>query len=169
MAVIVEDGSQVTGSNSYISRADYITYAGSIGVTIADSETADYQLIKAAEYIDSHETNLKGTRYERDQSMAYPRTDLEIEGFYWSNTEIPTKVIACQIQYALDINSGDDLFNRSNNPNQLVKKEKVDGAVEIEYAVNNTSASGTYKTSKGDILLDSLLKNSGNVIGLIRA
>lgn len=168
MALIVEDGSQVTNSNSYVSRADYIAYASSVGTTIADAVSADYELIKAAEYIDSHENNLLGSLVSRSQSMAYPRNNLSVDGWSWDNDEIPTRLINCQLQFALDINNGEDLFNRNNNPNQLVKSERVEGAVSVEYAVDNASANNTIKNSKGDILLTSLLKTTGVTIGLTR-
>lgn len=157
--MIVEDGSQVINSNSYVSRADYIAYAASIGVTIADDINADYQLIKAAEYIDSHEPQLKGTIVDRDQSMAYPRTDLYLEGWYWSSAEIPRQVILAQKMYALMLNDGEDLYNRSVNPNTTVKKERIEGAVEVEYAVGETQQLS--KNSKADAIMNTLLKNNG--------
>ena len=40
MALIVEDGSQVSNSDSYVSRADYIAYAATLGTTITDADAA---------------------------------------------------------------------------------------------------------------------------------
>ena len=157
MALVVEDGTKISGSNSYVSRADYIAYASSIGVTVTDDETADQQLIKAAEYIDYFEQNLMGYRVERDQSMSFPRIGLMIDGWTWNSDEIPEIVKDAQMQFALDVKNGDDLYNRPNNPNQLVKRERVEGAIEIEYAVVNGS-SNTDKLSKGDSLLRRLFK-----------
>jgi hypothetical protein len=37
MALVVETGAQVANSNSYVTRAEYIAYAASIGVTITDA------------------------------------------------------------------------------------------------------------------------------------
>ena len=160
MTVIVEDGSQVSNSDSYVSRADYITYAASVGVTIADDETADVQLINSATYIGNHEDNLKGTLVARDQSMAYPRNNLVIDGWSWSNDEIPRQVILCQMTFALDINAGEDLYNRSQNPSLITKKEKVD-VIEVEYAVSENTGQKLSKSSTGDALLASLLNNNG--------
>ena len=167
MAVTVETGAVITGSDSYVSRTDYIAYAATLGTTITDDETADYQLVKAAEYIGLHEPNLKGRRTDRDQSMAFPRYDLWINGFSWSSAEIPTQVKNCQMMYALAINDNEDLFNRSTNPNTTVKREKVDGAVEVEYAIKESSQS--LKILKADALLRCLLNNGGNSISLVRA
>lgn len=167
MALVIETGVLVANSNSYVSRAEYIAYAASIGVTIADAVAADEQLIKAAEYIGQHEVNLKGGKVSRDQAMAFPRSDLFIEGWRWSNTEIPRQVTLCQLAYALDINSGVDIYNVPQNPNLIAKRKRVEGAVSIEYAVGENAPQKLSRTSKGDALLASLLRNNGMV--LVRA
>jgi len=169
MVLILETGAGVTGSNTYVSRADYITYASNRGVTIGDNAAADVQLLTAAEYIDRHEDNLKGDTVDRDQSMAYPRYDLTIDGWYWSSDEIPRQVILCQLAFALDINSGVDLYNRPQNPNLIKKSTKID-VIEVEYAVSESTGQKLSQTSTGDALLASLLNNSGlNSISLVRA
>lgn len=167
MAVTVEDGTIVTGADSYVSRADYIAYAATVGVTITDDATADVQLVKAAEYIDRHEDNLKGYLVTRDQPMAFPRYDLYIDGWTWTHEEIPRQVTLAQMIFALDINAGIDLYNRPQNPNLFTKKEKVDGAVEVEYAVSENTGQKLSKTSTGDALLNSLLRTNG--LMLVRA
>ena len=169
MAIIVEDGTIVTGSNSFITRADYIAFAESIGVTITDDVTADEQLIKAGNFINAHENNLKGTLVERDQSMAYPRHDLVIDGWYWLSTEITAQVIDAQIYLALDLNAGEDLYNRSQNPNLATKREKIDGAVEVEYAVGGNQTQELKRTSKADSYMSALTNSSSMFTTLVRA
>lgn len=168
MAVIVEDGSIVANSDSYVTRAEYIAYALSIGIVINSDATADVELIKAAEYIKAHEVNLKGDLVERAQSMAYPRANLWINGFSWSSEEIPTQVKNCQMSYALLIHTGEDLYNRSPNPNQVVKREKIDGAVEVEYEVPVNGNSTALTSSAADAQLDVLLKSNAMTFELIR-
>lgn len=160
MALIVENGSIVTGANTYVSRADYITFAASVGVTIANTDAADVQLIKAAQFIDQHEANLKGDRVERDQPMAFPRAGVIIDGWDWSHTEIPRNVILCQMQLALDINAGFDPWNPSVNPSLAIKREKI-AVIETEYAVGESTGQKLSRTSTADALLNSLLNRSG--------
>lgn len=169
MTLVVETGSIVANANTYVSRADYITYAASIGITVDNSIEADQDLIQAAEYINGFEDNLKGTRISRSQTLAYPRSDLYIDGWYWGIDEVPTQVILIQKLYALALKSGEDLFNRSVNPNTLVKKEKIDGAVEVEYQHNaNVNQSG-HKILHADTILQRLLKTNALNIALVRA
>lgn len=165
MALVIEDGTIVANSDSYATRAEYIAHALSLGVTIADDDAADVQLRKAAEFIDSHEANLKGYRVERDQSMAFPRHDVVIDDWYWSSTEIPRQVLLCQMALALDINAGVDLYNKPVNPNTTVKRERVEGAVEVEYAVGEMTGQKLSRSSRSDALLNSLLNRSG-LVGL---
>lgn len=170
MTLIVETGAIVANANSYVSRADYITYAASLGVTVANDSAADTDLINAATFIDQHEANLKGTRMTRDQSMAFPRYGVVIDGWSWSGTEIPRNVILCQMQTALDIKAGFDPWNPATNPNIAKKRARVEGAVDVTYAVADGNGQKLSRTSKADALLNSLLNRSGLFnIALVRA
>jgi len=158
MSLIVEDGSIVTGADSYVTRADYIAYAATLGVTIADEDATDVQLIQAAQYIDSLESQLKGTRVTRDQPLAFPRSDVIIDGWEWEETEIPRQVITAQMALALDINSGEDLYNPTKT--LPVVRERVDGAVEVAYANPNVVGQVSTK-SRSSALVASLMKRGG--------
>jgi hypothetical protein len=169
MALVIEDGTLVANADSWVTRADYITYAAARGITITDDATADVQLLKAGEFINQHEDNLKGDLVDRDQSMSFPRYNLTIDGWWWTGEEIPRQVILCQLAYALDINAGVDIYNPPQNPNLATKKEKVD-VIEVEYAVSENTGQKLSRTSTGDALLHALLENSGlNSISLVRA
>ena len=163
MTLIVEDGTQVTNSNTYVTEAQLEAYAEGLGVTL--SGELEPMLRKAAEFIDSHEANLKGTRVEREQAMAFPRNGIYIDGWYWTSTEIPRQVILCQMALALDINAGVDLYNKPVNPSLVAKRKRVEGAVEVEYAEASVTAQKLSRSSRSDALLNSLLKYNG-LVGL---
>ena len=134
MAIVIETGAGISGSNSYVTRAEYIAYALTLGITVSDASTADDQLVAAAIFIDAQEPILKGYRVNRDQSIAYPRNGLYIEGFIWESNEIPTQVKLAQYNLALDIKADVDIYNPADRTS-VVKRKKIDGAVEVEYAV----------------------------------
>lgn len=167
MALIVETGAIVTGADSYVSRADFITYAAGRGIVVPDTDATDANLVKAAEYIGSFEGRLRGVLVSREQPMAYPRDDLIIEGWDWADNEIPRQVKLCQMQFALDIQAGIDPYNPPASDSNGIKREKVEGAVEVEYAV--TDAMKLSRNSRSRALLASLLVNSGLTIALERA
>ena len=164
--MVVEDGSIVENANSYNTRAEYIAYAASVGVTITDDSTADVELVKAGEYMESKRSQYKGSLVDRDQPMGFPRYDIVIEGFYWESDEIPRQAKLCQLALALDIHAGNDPYNPPLNRTR--KKEKVEGAVEVEYFGNDNDVKLS-KTSKWEALLSSLLVNSGLGIAMERA
>ena len=164
MAVILEDGSQVSNSDSWVTRAAYIAYALTVGITVADNVTADQQLIKAAIFIATKENSLKGVLVDRDQSMVYPRSSLYINGFSWLSTEIPTTVKNCQMELALDINAGVDLYNLPKSESGI-KKEKIDGAVEVEYAIAEDQVSSRRSASKN--YLSQLMVGGGLSIPIV--
>ena len=166
MAIIVEDGTIVAGANSLVSEADYIAYLATIGIT-ATGDT-EVQLIHAMEFIDSLESRMIGYRVKRDQPLSWPRTDVCIEDFYWSSDEIPRQAIDAQIALALDLENGIDLFNRPEPDNKVIKRERVEGAVEVEYATPSGGVGVKLsKSSRSMALVNSLMKNSG--LFLVRA
>ncbi len=160
MALIIENGTGVANSNSYSTRANYIAYALALGITIPYRVAADVQLIDAALFIESFEGNLKGDRSTRDQSLAFPRDNVYLEGWYWTNSEIPRQVILAQMALALDINAGVDLYNPQ--PEKVTKKEKIDGAVEVEY-FGNDNAVKLSRSSRAMALLNSLLNRTAGI------
>lgn len=168
MALIVEDGSLVVNSDTFVSRVDFITYAASKGITIADDAATDALLVKAGQFINAKEPQLKGDKVDRDQSMSFPREGLYLEGFYWEITEIPRQVVLAQMELALDLNDGIDLYNPPSNPNLIAKREKVEGAVEVEY-FGKDSGVKLSRDSQSMALLNVLLKNSGLSIAVMRA
>lgn len=168
MPLIIETGSIVPNADSYVTRADYITYAAARGVTVADVDATDVTLRKAAQFIDSHESNLKGMRVQRDQPMAFPRIGAYIDGWHWNSEEIPRQVILAQLNIALDMEAGIDPYNPPVNPNRATVAERVEGAVSVQYA-NGGIAQKLGRTSTATALMNSLLRYSGLSIALERA
>lgn len=159
MAIVVEDGSIVAGANSYVSRADAIAYAASRGVTLTDDIATDQLLIKATDFIDSHEPRFKGVRVDRDQPLSWPRYDVFINDYAWTHTEIPTDLIKAQNELVLEINAGVDLYNPE--PVKTAKRERVEGAVEIEYFGRDSDGRMT-RSSRAMALLDRLFNKASS-------
>ena len=164
--MIIEDGTIVTGANSYVSRADYIAYAITLGTTITDTTATDVELISAASFMESKRQMYKGELVDRDQYLSFPRYDVVLEGFYWTGEEIPRQVKLCQMAIALDINAGNDPYNPPIIRTR--KSEEIDGAVKVAYFGRDQDVKLS-RTSKWSALLTSLLKNSGLGIAMERA
>lgn len=125
-AIIIEDGTGKTDSNSYASEAELTTYAADRGITITG--TNNILLIQAMDYIE--EQNFKGDKNTKEQALQWPRFNVWIDGFAINNDEIPQLLKDVQMEAALATDDG-------NNPlasvDRETKREKIDMAVEVEY------------------------------------
>jgi len=158
--IVVENGTIVAGANSYVTMAEYIAYAATLNVTVTDSQTFQTQIIEAGQFIDGLENVLKGETTTKTQEMAYPRNNLtDIANWSWDNDEIPTQVKEAQMSLAIDIQSGEDLWNLAQSAATGIKKEVVFGAVEVEYAVSDAVKSA--RRSRSGALLALLMKFNG--------
>ena len=122
--LIIEDGSQVAGSNSFLTDAEYVSYAAARGLTIGvDAPTREIELILAVDYLTSIESRFKGTRVESDQSLLYPRRNVIIFSDLFDQDSIPIQLKNSQAEAAIAANSQLLLTNETN---ENIQSEKVD-------------------------------------------
>lgn len=138
-SIIIEDGTQVAGANSYITEAELTTYATDRGVTIAGNN--DELLIQAMDFIEQQ--SFKGYKYTDAQPLQWPRSDVYIDGYRVEVTEIPQLLKDALAETALAI---DGANNPLNNIDRQTKREKV-GEIEIEYMDNASSSTYVPKIS----------------------
>ena len=139
----------------YVTVQEYRDYAARLGITLpADDVDVTIQLEKATDYIDSKEQYLIGSRTERDQDHAYPRKGLIVNGFVYPDDEDPDIVKKCQMELAIEINAGIDLYrDKTVLP---VIKNRVEGAVEQQFA-SPSSVQAKQAESKAMSLLRQLM------------
>lgn len=121
--LIVEDGTIVPGANTYIDRAFYIAYAASRGVVVLSDNTADVEVIKGMDYLETQ--RFVGDRIQDglpvpcgpidsalpEQPCAWPR-----KGIYQFDDRpnavhiIPNNLKRAQAQVALDVHNGFNPF-----------------------------------------------------------
>tara|TARA_R110000737_G_C14374187_1_gene449352 strand:- start:104 stop:601 length:498 start_codon:yes stop_codon:yes gene_type:complete len=134
MTTVVEDGSIVAGANSYISDADFSTYANDRGVTINNGAVVTGKvaelLLNAALYVES--LYFIGLKLTKDQDMQWPRANVYIDSFAVASSEIPKLLINLQAEVAIAIDAGN---NPLNTIERSVKRTKL-GPIEKEYADN---------------------------------
>lgn len=143
----------VVGENSYVTRQELIDYAAPRGITVADAADTDVLLILSTDFLETYDGRFVGSRAEADQPLAWPRQGAIIRGFHVPDDEVPVLVEQVQMEIALDINAGVDVYNRTDR--QHVTRERVDGAVEVAYAAPNV-VSTRIEQSKALMLLRQL-------------
>lgn len=138
MALIIENGTGVTGADSYGTRSGFIAHvANYYGGIVADTDASDVPMRAAFAYMNA--LGWKGTRtLGRGQVGAFPRTDLtDCEGIAITTDEIPTEVILAQYDLAwAELGSPGLLSPSGSIRDSLVSMEKVD-VIQVEYDTTN--------------------------------
>lgn len=129
--VIVENGTGVTGANSYASVEDARTFATNRGIGLStDDDVVAAQLISAFDFIETKECEFQGCRVYVES--AFPRTGVVINKREIPADEIPALLIVAQFQLVIAQNNGIDIM-----PNfvaaDYVTEEKV-GPLTTKYA-----------------------------------
>lgn len=138
MTLIIEDGTKVANANSYITEAQYQSWAdarfGASRVTApADDAAAELLILRAMDYFEN--LRFKGYKSSQDQSLQWPRYDVIIDNYRVANDEIPSEVIKSiyELTYAEESGEGQlDVVERK------VSSEKV-GPISVTYADNSNS------------------------------
>ena len=167
MALVIEDGTGKTDSNSFASVAEAISYAADRGFDFP-SVTADVEklLIQAGDFILSFEEQFQGYRTNQNQRLSFPRVNvLMYKGVdYVGADEIPNQLKEAQMRFAVSANGGE---LRPDGTGQEVIKEKV-GPLEVQYAERG-SGSVTPQFSQGMDLLEPMFRHSGLQLSVSRA
>ncbi len=131
MTIIVEDGTIVTGANSYVSVAELEAYGDIRSVVfVQDTESL---LIQAMDYIET--LKYKGVKFTYDQGLQWPRADVYIDGYYNDVNNIPKELKNGLMQTAVAIDQGNG--PQQTTPRKTVR-EKV-GELEVQYAEGSSS------------------------------
>lgn len=151
MPLIVETGEIVPNADSYISLADARALASNYGLELpVDDTDAEVALRNGATYVGLSEPQMCGRRVSAEQSLAYPRTGVTLNGFPVANNVIPKQVILAQVIAAVTYGAGTEV--RANSDGRPVQTERVEGAVTVTYFNNGSSGATTAITAADDAL-----------------
>ena len=130
MTLVVEDGSKVTGANTYITLAEFKAWADARGVNYSSDGHVTENILRAMDYIE--ELMFIGVKETRDQALQWPRVDVVIDGYALDVGEIPKELKNATYELVKAIIDGD---NKLNPVERQVTKEKVD-SLEVTYKSN---------------------------------
>lgn len=131
MTLIVEDGTHVPNANTYVSAADFTTYAAARGYT--PILPAEQLLIEAMDYIEG--LPFQGIKQQMLQLLQFPRYRLYIDGYPLLANTIPVQLINGQCQVAMAIDQGNGPL--IDQP-RTTTKEKVNG-IEQDFSASSAS------------------------------
>ena len=116
MSLLVEDGTEVAGAESYMTVADSLTYHSNLGnntwatITTTQQEQA---LRRATNYMtQAYRGKWKGVRVTETQALDWPRSGVTVEDFEVADTIVPNEVKNACAELALRAAAGELLSDR---------------------------------------------------------
>lgn len=166
MALIVEDGTCKPDANTYVSVETFKLYAKHRGVeppaSVAECEIL---LAKAWDAMCEGSPYMRGRRYigersTRDQAGDWPRDDVEIDNFPYSNAALPRYVEQAQCALACALTKVPELLpTESANASGAVIEETV-GPLTVRYS-NPGRVRAVPADASADALLNRICRRSG--------
>jgi len=129
--LIIEDGAGLPDAESYATAAELVVYGGKFGVTLPVEEAAQEALLRRAALV-MEGMSWKGRKASGDQALAWPRRGVELDRAIQADNRLPARIKYGQMALAAEIHADD--IDPIEQRKGAVTKEKVDGAVEREYA-----------------------------------
>lgn len=152
--IIVEDGSNVVGANSYVSVATAREYAGNRGVILdADDDKVAAQLIVGMDYIEARECDFQGWRTYDDQALSWPRTGVLMNCKAYAVDGIPSQLKGALVQLVMAQEAGIDIAPNSSS-DDFITEAKV-GPLNVKFA--NPAQIGSGDLSPNLTAVNSLL------------
>lgn len=132
MSLIVEDGSGLSTSESFVSVADADTRLAALGMTNWDTLTdteKEQALRRATVFMEQRYRNRwKGTKLLRDQALSWPRYGAEVDGYALDSNYVPADIANACADIALKAAAGDLTPDLTRG----IRRKKV-GPLETEY------------------------------------
>lgn len=140
MALVIENGSGVTGANSYVTTTAARAYATARAITLpaagSGTDPLEALLTKALDFIEGLRAEFQGVKVDADQALQWPRYGVVVDGYALDSDVIPTVLKSAQCQLACDA------YSTTLMPvggGREVIKERVEGAVEVNYSPGSGS------------------------------
>ena len=165
MAIIVENGTIVSGANSYITVSGVDNYCSAMGYTdwsTATAGTKETALLKAMRYIDG--LKWKGIKYTQDQYTSWPRDEVyDIDDRLVAYNTIPIKVIESVCEACvLSLPTSDYNVEPNISKDDYKVSESVANVVSASYIITNDTI--RTKSTIIESKLRGLLKNKITII-----
>jgi hypothetical protein len=130
--LIIEDGTSRPDAESYATAQELGAYATRYGVTVPQDEVArEALLLRAALVMEG--LSWKGGKTRRDQALAWPRRGVRVDQENMGDDFLPVRIRMGQMALAAEIHADD--IDPPEKRKGAVVRERVDGAVEREYAI----------------------------------
>lgn len=167
MAIVVEDGTNVAGANSYVTLLEARDYASLRGLSLpSDNDEASALLVRAMDYLNT--LRYRGEPVSVSQDNAWPR-----KGVYPCNgpvmvpvDAIPEKVKRAQIEASVSIGVGNNPLADISTDSQIIE-EQVD-VLKVKYATRGSDDPKLPSLTAVELLLECFLDVRGQKVKFVR-
>ena len=137
MSLVVEDGSIVSGANTYVSLEAFKAFANLRGLSHGDDAAVTKSIYRAMDFFERQ--IFIGRKANENQPLQWPRTEAMIDGYYADATEIPEDVKLALYEAIFVQESGNSQLNTEE---RKTLREKI-GDIEVTYANNSENRIST--------------------------
>lgn len=124
MPLTIEDGTIVSGANSFATVAQARAYALLRGTTLSATDSVvEVLLVKAMDYLVHLESRFQGTRVSRTQELPFPRSGVVLLEEELADTEMPSELVKAQCALVIEALTKELL---PAGDTRIVKSKKVD-------------------------------------------
>lgn len=138
MTLVIEDGTGLADATSFASRAELIAFAAARGITLADSDATDVNLVLAMDYLATRD--FVGEPVVATQGTPFPRTlyvNAVSEDLVFPNDSVPAAIKRAQLMLALASSQGVKLLDQRSAGREL--KSRDVGPLKRTYADSSLS------------------------------
>ncbi|WNO48457.1 hypothetical protein [Achromobacter phage SE2] len=133
VTLVVEDGSSLPNSNTYVSEAEFEAYATGMGAEIVNQADVVPALLKAAQYLEiKPRAEYQGRKTLATQAMQWPRRGVTIDCVAFPDNKIPLELKYAQMELAMIALQDDFLELFKNTDGYPAYRVKVD-VIEEQY------------------------------------
>lgn len=138
--LLVEDGSIVPGSNTYITLAEAEPLVNSIGESFGSTPdaTIEKNLLKAMRMLESYRGKYQGNKISGTQPLQFPRDSVYIDGYLLGSGTIPNELKMAQALIALMTIDGVELQGVTDS--RSIIQETIGNAISVTYSDNGASS-----------------------------
>ena len=133
--IITEDGTNVSGANSFVTIDEVRVFAANRSVMLSlDDDVVAAQLIKSSDYLESFASEYKGAMTYPDQSLQWPRTGVYLydNDVMFPVDAIPRELKSAQCALVISLHDGVELMPTVSASNYVT--EETVGPLTTKYS-----------------------------------
>lgn len=125
-ALVIETGAVVAGADSFVTAAEFVTYAANRSVTISTTlATQEGFLRKAMTFITGQRQLFQGRKVNEAQTLQWPRSNVIADDYAVDSATIPQDLKDAQCELGIALHQGIEVMPSNTGKEVIAKKLDV--------------------------------------------